>query len=300
MSASRGMPSLKPWFACAWLSVVWVGCSEVISERSDLQVWMEFNRHELVKRAPASDVGLQSRLDRISGRELLFSCNEFATREVCYREALQRKFDEAYRSEKNVQGSLSSDDYRREQGRFLASLDYPVMVERVDRFHRELLSGIEITARDQLRRLFFECEKASASQGLENRIERFDLIGAITTEIPKSVYACLVAGWISTADRVIADASQRLGVRMETPGARLWVRQRQVFPMFESELSSILNEKAKRESEELEKLKSSLRNEIHPFQTDEQALSRFAPELRRKFPYTRVEQWILQLKNSQK
>lgn len=287
------------WFLVgAWIPFVFSACSEVISESSDSQAWEEFVRAEGGKRAPASGENeLQSRLRRISARDILIACDEVTTREACYREAMARKFDEAYQASVGNPGSLTSQEYRKEQALFLAGTDYSLMLEKLDRFHRELLSGIEITARDRIRRLFAECEKSLDG---EARIDRFDLIWGITSEIPKSVYACLVAEWTGAADRVIADAGARLGVRLETQGARAWIRTRQVYPAFDVEISTILRERAAREAAELDKLKPSLRNEIHPFQTDEQALAKFAPDLRKRFPYTQVEQWILGLKNSQK
>ena len=308
MRPSR-FPGTLAFLLLAPLSACTEGGPRVISEISDVQAWREYSFREASAprgesgRTPASgEESLETRLSAISPREVLFSCSGVATQEVCYREVMIRRFDEAWQIHgKSLNGNEAGPaeinaDYRKEQGRFLASVEYDRMMQKVDRFHRELFSGIEISARGQLHKLFSECEKAPEG---EARIERFDLVGGITTEMPKAVYACLVAGWKPAAERVVTDSAARLGVRLESPGACDWVRQRQVFPLFESELQLLLKSREKSEAEALEKLKPSLRNEIHPFQTDEQAIARFAPELRKRFPYTRVEQWILALKNSQ-
>ena len=143
--------------------IFFVGCSKILSERTDEQAWIEFDQSSPTSRKPASvndlksSVALHDELLSIPMRSILFRCDSLATREVCYRAEVMLRFDEAFHRVQLKYPELKLSDYRKEQKEFLESRSYENLISEVSRFHQSLLSGLDLKSREHAEALFHEC-----------------------------------------------------------------------------------------------------------------------------------------------
>ena len=82
-------------------------------------------------------------------------------------------------------------------------------------------------------------------------------------------------------------------MKFTSKAALEWVRFKQVQPIYEAELSRELKARAAFEQKEFESRKDQLLRELNPKDTLEKLLSTWTPVLRKVYPYSPVEQWIV-------
>ncbi len=293
--------------------VLFGGCTTVISERTDEDAWVEFKKESLMARLPASvevhspaKRGMErisKQLEAVPTRALLVQCGRFSRIEACFNDAMIRRFDEIYRTDRARHEDLSDADYRRAKAEFLKNNSYAIISTEVERFHQGVLSGVDLASRARMRALFAECENAKNSgSGAEPEIklDQLELISGITTEIPKPVFACLGARWESELENALNETSRQLGLKFTTREAREWVQKNQVAPIFESELAHLLNARAQKELHDFQIRKRDLLNGFNLNESNEKLLIAWTPVLRKWYPYSSVEQWILQYKKGSK
>ncbi len=289
------------------------GCTTVISERTDEDAWLEFKKESLVTRLPASvEPSLPAKrgierlsklLEAVPTRALLVQCGRFSRIETCFNDAMVRRVDEVYRSDRAKHEDLTDADYRRAKAEFLKNNAYSVISAEVERFHQGILSGVDLASRARMRALFAECENAKNPESgaePEVKLDQLELIKGITTEIPNPVFVCLGARWESELENALNETSRQLGLKFTTREAREWVEKNQVAPIFESELAHLLNSRALKELHDFQIRKHDLLNGFNLNESNEKLLIAWTPVLRKWYPYSSVEQWILQYKKGSK
>jgi len=289
----------KPKFGSLILIALLSACSSVISERTDEQAWKQFNIDSNLNRTPAtSESGmpeiqaLRAKLSEVPIRGILLECGFISGIERCYRDQLVRRFDLMFREHQAKDKKITDLDYRGEQARFLKENDYSKVYSEVERFHQNILSGMDHSSREHLRSLFKFCE----TEDLESTpisLESFALIPNVETEIPKGIYACLVSFWHQDMEKLLKETSERLGLKFTSKAALEWIRVKQVQPIYEAELSRELKARAAIEQTEFETRKDQLLQDLDPKEPLEKLLSAWTPVLRKIYPYSPVEQWIV-------
>jgi hypothetical protein len=272
------------------------GCSKVISQRTDEQAWLEFDQEFRSGRKPSSlsdskaTLELRQKLSELPFRSLYLRCFGTASAEACYRSELTMQFDEVFRGMQLSKAELKNNDYRIEQISFLTNYSFQNLSLEVIRFQQSIFSGIELKARSRAAALFKKCDSEKES---EFRIESFNVFSSLKYPIPKRVYACLSQFWISDQDQLLKETSERLGLKIVSAEAKLWIKERQMAPLYESEISEMVLKKQKDELAQFDSEKAELLKELDKSQSLEVTVKTWSEILRTKFPYSPVEQWVM-------
>lgn len=242
------------------------GCtSSVLSKRTDDQAWSDFQKDLKARRTPASEKEMDSNetiqklhlaLDEVEVRKLILSCHSKGDA-ACYEPKLVRAFDEAFRTVQSKQKGLSDVVYKKEQQRFLAARSFEKVATEVQDFHRLLLSGMEVRARDRIADLHQECETASE---LEVRVYQ-PFAGGLST-LPKGYFACLNNRWDEDAKDLLSETTDRLGLVLTTQDAKDWIKDRHIDPWYQADSARLLAKRSaddeKAIEQDLEKLTSKM------------------------------------------
>jgi hypothetical protein len=264
--------------------------SSVLSKRTDDQAWIEYQKEMNLKRVPASVDSdesvkqLHTRLNEVPLRKILLSCSPTEGTRACYQQKLVLAFDEAFRQSQGKAHALSDVIYKNEQQVFLKSRAYDTVSSEVHQFHQLLLSGMDLRAVDHVRDLNHECESASDAP-----VQTYQPFSGGSFEIPKGYFACLNAGWDKDAGQLLDETSERLGLVITTPEAKEWIKQRQIYPVYDEVTRSILTKKT---AENQESWNASLEEQIAKMDFS-QSLTAFvkkeAEGLRSRYPYLAIE-----------
>jgi hypothetical protein len=280
-------------------------CSKVLSHRTDEQAWMEFDKEVRISRVPAAFVdtaspgltSLHENLANIPVRTLLLKCGNAANIATCYQSALTLQFDEAFTAAQTKFSELKPNDYKREQKSFFAFRAYETIFDEVNRFHQSILSGLDLKARGHAEDFFKGCESEAKKEAV---IEDFSVLANITSEMPKGTYSCLRDHWFSDQHALLDETTDRLGLSIVSPEARDWIRDQQIAPIYESEIETVVNKKAKTELEQFHHDKTEVFAGFNAKLPQDKLLKDWSPKLRERYPYSPVEQWILSYAKEQR
>jgi hypothetical protein len=191
-------------------------CAPVISERTDEQEWIRY-RSELQtqSRVPAaekqkvpSSEPLLLALESVPARSIFLECSAERIPETCFAPRIREAVDSALTGEMKAFRAL-----------VLEENTYSKVMDQVLAFHQGLLSGIEISARERVRRLLESCG-FPGTRGFSKEVEN-----------------CVAEARESDTDLLLTQTSDRLGLRITTAAARVWILENQIKPLYESELA---------------------------------------------------------------
>ena len=277
-------------------------CTSVISTRSDEEAWNAYfsdwkKTMQSESRAIASSSAtatnangksglkiLRQMLDLVPLRNDLISCEN----RECYQSRLVIAFDEAVRRLKDQGIVIRSEDYVTEQKAFLDSYSYETMIERVDAFHRTMLSGIEVSASTRVKEFESNCGSGIES-GESVHLDGFQGMPAGMVYLPKSYYQCLSQGWNQELSALLDETAQRLGIVIRTEDAKKWITQRQIIPVYRKTLASLFLQRREEELKSWNRDWSTISAKIDWKKPLVEIVRDETPKLRRKFHYLPVE-----------
>ena len=204
-------------------------CSPVLSERTDEAEWLRFRGSiQTQTRTPASDQAadpvrreLNAALLEVPVRSIFLECSLGAEPESCYRKQLGERLDSICESFLAKDSNLSGNRKIEARDSFLEANSFPEVQAEVERFHQGLLSGIEISTREQVKVLMKSCSK-SAKNG-----------------DPKFIRECLDSARGIEIDLLLTRTAERLGLRFTARGAREWIKFHQITPLYDGEVGRI-------------------------------------------------------------
>ena len=277
-------------------------CMSVISIKSDEEAWNEYfsewkKTTQTESRAIASSSIstanangksglkiLRQMLDLVPLRNDLISCEN----RECFQSRLVIAFDEAVRRLKDQGIAIQSEDYVSEQKTYLETYSYETMTERVDAFHRAMLSGIEVSASARVKE--FESNCASGIESVEAvHLEGFQGMPAGISYLPKAYYQCLSQGWNQELTALLNETAQRLGISIRTEDAKKWIIERQIVPVYRKSLSGLFLQRRDEEMRVWSREWSTLSASIDWKKTLVEIVQNKTPKLRRKFHFINVE-----------
>jgi hypothetical protein len=277
-------------------------CMSVISIKSDEEAWNEYfsewkKKTQTESRAIASSSIstanangksglkiLRQMLDLVPLRNDLISCEN----RECFQSRLVIAFDEAVRRLKDQGIAIQSEDYVSEQKTYLETYSYETMTERVDAFHRAMLSGIEVSASARVKE--FESNCASSINSVEAvHLEGFQGMPAGIAYLPKAYYQCLSQGWNLELNALLSDTAQRLGISIRTDDAKKWIIDRQIVPVYRKSLSALFLSRRDEEMKVWNHEWSTVSAAIDWKKPIEDIVRDETPKLRRKFHFINVE-----------
>lgn len=209
---------------------------------------------------------------------------------VCYHAALVLQFDEVFRKAQSQFLELRTADYKREQKIFFEFRSYEAVTEEVKRFHQSILSGLELKARSHAKDLFADCESEAQK---DSTIENFSVLSNLVYEMPRGTYACLSLRWGRDQKQLLDETSDRLGLSIVTEEAKNWIKAEQILPIYDSEVSSTVEKKAREELAEFRHNQGSDFAGVDAKAPQEKILKEWSIKLHEKYPYSPVEQWIV-------
>jgi len=289
------------------LLLISTGCVSLISQRSDEEAWMEYQKESRMQaesdsRIPASSDVAQIRtsqkilrqiLQELPFRNFLVSCESAD----CYQSKLVFAFDEIYRRVKAEDVSLSPDDYKNEQKRFIEENGYVNMLKKVDGFHRMLFSGVELRASTRAADLAHVCESSIDSEEKVQLTEFGPYTGG-TTYLPKTYYACINSHWKSELDQLLKETCERLGVVIRTEEARNWILEKQIYPIYQKTLSELFQKRKMEEQRGWQQEWVEIEKVIDWKISVAERVAKYSPELRKKYPFLNVESLLAESKPS--
>jgi hypothetical protein len=285
---------LIPMFTFCGLS----SCSKILSQRTDEQAWLEFDKDVRSSRTPASFIetkdaailSLHETLGTIPVRSILLKCGNANNSALCFRSSLTLQFDEAFRKTQAQFANLKLTDYKREQLAFFDFRSYDSVFDEVNHFHQSILSGLDLKARTHATELFKTCA-GEAKQ--EATIENFNVLTNLVSEVPKGTYACMSNHWLSDEKQLLDETTDRLGLTIATEEAKLWIEAQQISPIYEAEINTSVSQKAKAEHESFQHEKDEIFAGFNAKAKQDQILKEWSAKLRERYPYSPVEQWVI-------
>ena len=294
-----------------YLSVILLelsSCSKILSRRTDTQAWLEFDQEIQKNRQPASlgekatetlgektkktqgALALQNTLMNTSVRSILLKCGENINVSSCFETTLTLHFDETFRAIQNRFPDLKTDEYKIQRKKFFEARSFEKVSDAVARFHRSILSGLDLKAREHASDLFKSCERFTETN---SGIESFKILKNLQTEIPKGTYACLSDHWTADQLQLLDETSERLGIIIESESAKHWILSHEISPIYEGEILNFVEQKSRSELAQFNQKKSEIFAEYDLKAPLEKQLKPWSIKLREQFPYSPVEQWVI-------
>jgi hypothetical protein len=294
------------WIALALIALS-TSCNTLISQKTDEEAWGEFLKESRIaeqaeSRVPASNEELKIQpsvkilreiLKDFPFRNYLISCDS----SDCYQSKLVIAFDEVFRRVKNQDISLTTEQYKNEQKKFIEEYGYLKMMKLVESFHHILFSGVELRATSLAADLVHVC-KSSLDSNEQVHISEFYPFSGGMTYLPRAYYVCLSAHWSRELDQLLKDTCERLGVIIKTEEARSWILSRQIFPIYQKTLGTIFLSLREQDLRSWQQDWEQIESRIDWNDSVDQRVSKWAPELRKKYHFLNLEALLSEAKPS--
>jgi hypothetical protein len=296
---------IKPFAFILILSLA--GCVSLLSQKTDEEAWNDYlkeirSTEQQEARTPASNDDKQVQpsvkilreiLKDLPFRNYLISCDSME----CYQSNLIFAYDEVFRRVKNQEISLNPEQYKTEQKKFIEQYGYFKMMKMVESFHHILFSGVELRAASRAAELAHVC-KSSIGSDEQVQISEFSPYSGGLTYMPRTFYVCLNTHWNRELEQLLKETCERLGIVIKTEQARSWILKKQIFPIFQKTLEANFVKRNEEEKEMWLKEWKQLQAKMEWDQPVEQRISKWAPELRKKYHFLNIEALLTEAKPS--
>ncbi len=255
--SSFSKANLSHWVAVGLCFSFVTGISHLVQklkQKTDETAWIEY-RQAQVHRAPAEaqvmSAGLnqfRNELDAISVRRLLIGCLKSSSLEQCYREQLDKSFESTFKyvSQRRGQQGLA-DVHDAEKALFLGQNEFEKVFAEVKAFHENLLQGLQHEVELESSRIFEMCK----SQGEKNELpSEFSFTQDEPVFLKNGVFLCLSGQWVPLQDHALDLELGRIGIVLETPQARDWLKAKTIEPWVHQTWSRWIDQESRREKSE--------------------------------------------------